>query len=129
MKKKLIFFIIAGLVSFMLERETKSNCRENLKTLTVSLLHNFASIYLVFGSIFGYHFIHLIILTITVAHWFFFPMCILTKYYNNLCKISRNRPFHDIFYIINKYLKVPYFRYILVLLIVLYDIIYIYKNN
>ncbi len=124
-----MFFIIAGVLSFLLERQTKSNCRENLKTLTVSLLHNFGSIYLVFGSIFGYNFIHLITVIITVFHWLFFPMCVVTTYYNNLCKISPNRPFHDIFYIINKYLKVPYFRYILVLLVLLYDIIYILKYN
>lgn len=127
--KNIIIFFFAGLFSFFTEHQTKSGCKETFKTKLISLLHNYGSIYLVFGSIlFGYYLIHLFAVIITVILWKLYSTCFVTKYYNNLCKISSNRPFNDIFFLINKKLKIPYFRHILAVIVSLYDITKIYYN-
>ena len=118
-------FLVAGVFSYLLERQTKSRCKETFLTHTISLLHNYGSIYLIFGSLlFGHHLLHLCALIFTVSLWYILEdgMCPITTYYNNLCKISPTRPFHDVFYLANQYLNIPYFREILVFTVVLYDL-------
>lgn len=118
-----VIFFLSGILSFILEHQIKSGCKESFLTLSISLLHNYVSIYLVFGSVlFGYHFIHLLSLCIVVILWNFDKMCILTTYYNNLCGISSTRPFHDVFFLINQKLKIPHLRYLLASIVALYDI-------
>ena len=121
--KRILVFLSLGLLSFTLERRVKTACKETFITTTISLLHNFGSIYLIFGSLlFGYYIFHLLCIIIVVFLWKLLGICIITQYYNNLCKISKNRPFHDIFYLTNKKLKIPYFSYILAFCVALYDI-------
>ena len=123
MNNNIIIFLLAGLFSFFIEHQTKSGCKETFKTTLISLLHNYGSIYLVFGSLlFGYYLFHLLILIIVVVLWKVYSTCFVTKYYNNLCKISPDRPFHDIFFLINKQLKIPYFRHLLAFIVCLYNI-------
>lgn len=123
MNTRLLLFIFLGLISFGFERQFKSGCKETWKTTTISFLHNCGSIYLIFGSLlFGYYLIHLLTLIVVVVLWQIDKMCIFTSYYNNLCGISPTRPFHDIFFVINKNLKIPYFRYLLAIIVALYDI-------
>ena len=129
MNKNIVIFIFAGLLSFILDKMVDSGCKETFCTTLISIFHNYGSIYLVFGSLlFGYHLFHLLILIITVILWEKYTMCIFTLYYNKLCKIPKNRPFHDIFFQINKKLQIPYFKYILAFLVILYDIKNILNN-
>lgn len=125
------FFLLAGFVSYLFEKQTKSRCNETLFTRAISLFHNYGSIYLVFGSLlFGHHLVHLCSLIITVSLWCVDKdgMCPITAYYNNLCNISPKRPFHDVFYLMNQYLKFPYFKVIIALLAAFYDVQSIWKN-
>lgn len=124
MRNALVFFI-AGLASFLLERTTKSGCKETAATIAISLLHNYGSIFLFFGSaLFGYHRLHLLCLSVVVALWYLTKnnMCFVTVYYNNLCNISPTRPFHDVFYVLNQRVQIPYFREMSALLAALYDV-------
>lgn len=128
MMNNFIIFVFSGLLSFILEQRIKSGCKETFATLSISLLHNYGSIYLIFGSaLFGYHFIHLLTLLVVVILWNFDKMCVFTTYYNNLCGISPTRPFHDVFYLMNQKLKIPHFRYLLAVLVGLYDIKNIFR--
>lgn len=123
MNNNIIIFLFAGLFSFFIEHQTKSGCKETFKTILISILHNYGSIYLFFGSaLFGYYLFHLLILIIVVVLWKIHSMCFVTRYYNNLCKISEKRPFHDIFFFINKQLKIPNFHYLMVFIVCLYNI-------
>lgn len=120
---QIAIFVTLAILSFIVERQTHSGCRETWLTLLISLLHNFGTIYLVFGSlIFGYYTLHLVTLFIVVALWKLYDVCIVTTYYNKLCGIYLERPFHDIFFAMNQQLEIPYFRYLLVLLVSIYDI-------
>ena len=116
-------FILAGLISFVLERQTNSGCKETPITLLISFLHHYGSMYLTFGSVvFGNHALHLLSLIIVVTLWTINKTCYVTTVYNKLCNIYTNRPFHDVFFLVNEYLQVPYFRYILATLVLLYDL-------
>lgn len=127
---KILLFFLLGTVSFLLEKSVNSGCRETYFTLLISFLHNFGSIYLVFGSLFfGYYFLHLLTCIIVVVLWQFTKMCVVTIYYNQLCNIKQDRPFHDIFYMINKITKIPHLKYIIVISVVLYDIKNIFKSH
>ena len=131
MRAQLIIFLVAGFLSYLLERQTKSLCKDTFLTHIISLLHNYGSIYLIFGSLlFGHHLLHLCVLFFTVSLWYVLEdgMCPVTSYYNNLCKISPTRPFHDVFYLANQYLNIPYFREIMALSAIIYNCNHIWKN-
>lgn len=127
---KIFLFLLLGTTSFILERRSKSGCNETYYTLLISFLHNLGSIYIVFGSLlFGYYLLHLLICIGVVVLWHFTNTCIITMYYNQLCNLKRDRPFHDIFYMINKTMKIPYLRYIIIIIVSLYDIKNILRLN
>ncbi len=127
---KIFLFLLLGTTSFILERRSKSGCNETYYTLLISFLHNLGSIYIVFGSLlFGYYLLHLLICIIVVVLWKIIKMCPVTIYYNELCNIKKDRPFHDIFYMINKTMKIPYLRYITIIIVSLYDIKNILRLN
>lgn len=127
---KIFLFLLLGTMSFILERYSKSGCNETYYTLLISFLHNLGSIYIVFGSLlFGYYLLHLLICIGVVVLWHFTNTCIITIYYNQLCNLKRDRPFHDIFHMINKTMKIPYLNYILIFTVALYDIKNILRLN
>ena len=67
----------------------------------VSLLHHFISIYSWFGTfIFGYPEIHLFYVLAIITGWNYFGNCIISEWYNNACKLNKNKNHKDIPYYI-----------------------------
>ena len=80
MIRNAIIFIICRTSFLYMENKVKSGCKKTFKTNLISLLHNFGSIYLFFGSyLFGYHLFHLLTLIIVVILWKVYSMCIVTN--------------------------------------------------
>ena len=82
------------------------------------------------GSLFfGYHKIHLIIVTFILASWFFFnSKCYLQIKYNEFCKLDKDERFKDLQSILFKRLfglKNNIYKYLLILIVILYDIYHI----
>ena len=66
-----------------MDRST-SNCMTNSGEFLL-LFHHFFAIYLYLGSFFFDPFIHLIVATLTIIHWYTYGKCILTEYTNIYC--------------------------------------------
>ena len=121
-------YIFIVLISYTSELAYNDCKQKTVVTYTISLLHNFGSIYLYYGSLlFGFYKLHLLILLGTLIGWYLNQnRCILTDYYNKLCKIKSKSPFKDINYRINSsILKVNNFHLWLAGFALLYDIYHI----
>jgi hypothetical protein len=137
---KICIFIILSLISFTIEHTiltSQKTCNKKNIILAnlVSLLHNFGSIYLSFGSLlFGHYILHLIMLIIVFILWYLsnkfyknLAGCVITQIYNNLCGFDKSRHFHDIhYYIFNTIFGVKNFSVLLIIGIGLYDLYHIF---
>jgi len=101
MNKPLITYIIIVLISFTNDKLHSQCNNPNIKIDMVSLLHHFVSIYSWFGTfIFGYPEIHLFYVLTIIAGWNYFGNCIISEWYNNACKLDKNKNHKDIPYYI-----------------------------
>ena len=101
MNKPLITYIIIVLISFTNDKLHGQCNNPNIKIDMVSLLHHFVSIYSWFGTfIFGYPEIHLFYVLTIIAGWNYFGNCIISEWYNNACKLDKNKNHKDIPYYI-----------------------------
>jgi hypothetical protein len=131
-REKLILFFIITLISFSLEESKKLCPKPTYYTRIVSFFHHTISIYSVLGSLlFKNYVFHSLSILIAYLGWIISKdnTCILTVYYNRLCDIQENEKFKDIFYYLNEILKIKYFRYILVYLLLFYNFINIILNT
>ena len=74
------------------------------------LFHHFFAMYLYLGAFFFDPFIHLIVATLTIIHWYTYEKCILTEYTNIYCGVDIDRPFHDYIRMLKIY-KIMQFEY------------------
>ena len=86
------------------------------------LFHHFFAIYLYFGSFFFDPFLHLIIATLTIIHWYTYKKCILTEYTNIYCGVDINRSFHDYIRMSKIYKIFPNIHWILLFTLIIYDL-------
>ena len=101
MYKKLIIYIIIVILSFTNDKIHSECVNPSIKVDAVSLFHHFISIYSWFGTlIFGYPEIHLLYVLIIITGWHFFGNCIISEWYNNACKLNKNKNHKDIPYYI-----------------------------
>lgn len=101
MNKPLITYIIIVLASFTNDKLHSECNNPSIKVDMVSLLHHFISIYSWFGTfIFGYPEIHLFYVLAIITGWNYFGNCIISEWYNNACKLNKNKNHKDIPYYI-----------------------------
>ena len=101
MNKPLITYIIIVIVSFTNDKLHSECNNPSIKVDMVSLLHHFISIYSWFGTfIFGYPEIHLFYVLAIITGWNYFGNCIISEWYNNACKLNKNKNHKDIPYYI-----------------------------
>mgnify|MGYP001081796286 FL=1 len=101
MNKPLITYIIIVIISFTNDKLHSECNNPNIKVDMVSLLHHFVSIYSWFGTfIFGYPEIHLFYVLAIIAGWNYFGNCVISEWYNNACKLDKNKNHKDIPYYI-----------------------------
>jgi len=101
MNKPLITYIIIVIVSFTNDKLHSECNNPSIKVDMVSVLHHFISIYSWFGTfIFGYPEIHLFYVLAIITGWNYFGNCIISEWYNNACKLNKNKNHKDIPYYI-----------------------------
>ena len=101
MNKPLITYIIIVLASFTNDKLHSECNNPSIKVDMISLLHHFISIYSWFGTfIFGYPEIHLFYVLAIITGWNYFGNCIISEWYNNACKLNKNKNHKDIPYYI-----------------------------
>ena len=121
-------YIFIVLISYISELAYNDCKKKTVVTYIISFLHHFGSIYLYYGALlFGHYKLHLLIMVgITIGWALNNNRCVLTQYYNRLCKIEENSFFKDINYRINSsILKVNNFHLWLAGFALLYDIYHI----
>lgn len=131
MYKHWIIYILIVIVSFTNDK-IHSECKHpSIQVDAVSLLHHFISIYSWFGTlIFGYPEIHLFYVLAIIAGWHFFGNCIISEWYNNACKLDKNKNHKDIpYYIMSTITGKEYQSYThLIYAVVLLDIALIFTK-
>ena len=124
-------FVYFILISSILEQLTPPVCKEaTLFTSLYGVLHIILSLYIGFGSLFfGYYKIHLSLILFILVTWIFFNnKCYLQIKYNEFCKLDKQAPFKDIQNIFFQRvlgLKNKMYKWIIILLIILYDLYHI----
>ena len=99
MNKSIIIYLIIVIISFTNDKLHCECNNPNIKTDMVSLLHHFISIYMWLGMfIFDYPEIHLFYVLAIKTTWNYFDSCIISEWYNNECKLDKNKNHKDIFY-------------------------------
>ena len=126
-KIKLSIFFILVTISFLIEKYYVKCNNHTIYPILLSLLHHIISVYLYFGTfIFRYYIFNVSITLLTFIGWIiFYNRCILTVYYNNLCKIDEKTQFHDIINFINKLLKIHNLHYYILSIIIIYNIYFL----
>jgi len=119
MNKYILFFILA-ICQYIMDRST-SSCNTAPGEILL-LFHHFFAIYLYFGSFFFDPFLHLIIATLTIIHWYTYKKCILTEYTNIYCGVDINRSFHDYIRMSKIYKIFPNIHWILLFTLIIYDL-------
>jgi hypothetical protein len=92
-------FFYLVLFSSILEQNLEPLCKHPTLGLSIySVLHHILTIYLTFGGfLFGYNKTHMTILLIVLLSWILWESrCVAHIYYNTVCELDKNRPFHDI---------------------------------
>jgi hypothetical protein len=117
---KYIIYIIIVLCQYIMDRST-SNCSTYTGEILL-LFHHFYSIYLYLGAFFFDPFIHLIVASMTIIHWYTYDKCILTEYSNIYCDVNTNRPFYDYVKLLKIHEIIPNIHWILLLTLIFYDI-------
>lgn len=122
--RELSLFSILTLVSFLYENVYLMNCNKNLYTYLISLLHHAGSMYVYFGSLFFQNYlIHLIVVVIIFSLWNVFNnRCIITLYYNKLCKLPQESSHKDLIYFISQLTNIKYFHYYAAIFIIVFDL-------
>ena len=128
----LIIYLIIVYISFYLHNISKTEeikKKYNKKILLIELIHHFISNYITYGGIlFGYHKFHLIIIVILVILWFKYNNdCPITLYCNKKTNQSLNAKFKDLNYFIKEKINVPYYH--ILIIIIIYDLYFIFKKN
>ena len=101
MNKPLITYIIIVIVSFTNDKLHSECNNPSIKVDMVSVLQHFISIYSWFGTfIFGYPEFHLFYVLTIITGWNYFGNCIISEWYNNACKLNKNKNHKDIPYYI-----------------------------
>ena len=119
---KYILFCILAICQYIMDRST-STCNTTTRGEILLLFHHFFAIYLYLGSFFFNPFIHLIVATLTIIHWYTYNnKCILTEYTNILCEVDINRPFHDYIRMLKIYKIFPNIHWILLFTLIIYDL-------
>ena len=126
--KNLQIFILLGFISFLSEQAYNDCKNKTLLTYAISLLHNYGSMYVNYGSIIlGYYKLHLIIVIGTLLGWYMNNgRCILTQYYNKKCELNRTTRLKDITYRI--FNGIDNYAYIILGIVMIYDIYHIYYS-
>ena len=119
MNKYIVFFVLT-VCQYIMDRSS-SICYSNSGEILL-LLHHFFAIYLYLGSFFFDPFIHLIVATLTIIHWYTYGKCILTEYTNIYCGVDINRPFYDYIRISKIYKIFPKIHWILLFTLIVYDL-------
>lgn len=124
-------FVYLILLSSILEQLTPPICKEaTFFTSLYGVLHIILSLYIGLGGLlFGYHKIHLTIILFIIASWLFFSnKCYLQIKYNEFCKLDKKEPFKDIQNIFFERVlgvKNKIYKFILILIVILYDLYHI----
>jgi len=116
----MIFFVLLVLAQYIMDRST-SIC----KTYTGEILlffHHIMAVYIYFGPFFFNPLYHLIFCVIILIHWYMNKSCILTKLTNYYCGVDINRPFHDYVRLIEIWRINRYIHWIILYLLIIYDI-------
>jgi len=119
MNKYIVYFVLT-VSQYIMDRST-SSCMTNSGE-TLLLFHHFFAIYLYLGSFFFDPFIHLIVATLTIIHWYTYGKCILTQYTNIYCGVDIDRPFHDYIRMLELYKIIPKIHWVLLLMLIIYDL-------
>ena len=124
-------FFALSILSFLYENAYLQNCKKNLFTYLISLLHHIGSMYIVFGSLFfGNYLFHLIVVITTVSLWQVFNnQCVLTIYYNKLCGLPKKSAHKDLVYLLNQIIKQKYLHYFVALSIIGFDVFMILRKK
>ena len=77
---KYVIFIVLVICQYIMDRSINSCYHISGELLLI--FHHFFAIYLYLGSFFFDPFIHLIVATLTIIHWYTYGKCILTEYTN-----------------------------------------------
>ncbi len=125
LKIKLLIYLILVSISFSVDRYYIICKNDTLYTKIVSMLHHAFSIYLFFGTfIFENYLFNIIIIILTIISWLFYNnRCFLSIYYNKLCDIPEDTPFHDITEVINKRIEITNIDYYVVIFIFIYNVL------
>ena len=119
------------LLSSILEQLTPPICKKpTFFTTLYGVLHIILSLYLLLGGLlFKYHKIHLIIVLSILVSWLFFTnRCYLQIKYNEFCMLEKKEPFKDIQNIFFQRVlgvKNKMYKFILILIVIFYDLYYI----
>ncbi len=117
---KYILYIIIVLCQYIMDRSTNS-CITNTGEILL-FFHHFFAIYLYLGAFFFDPFIHLIVASMTIIHWYTYSKCILTEYTNIYCGLDIDLPFNDYVRMLELYKIIPNIHWILLLMLIIYDL-------
>lgn len=121
---KYIFFSILVICQYIMDRSTSTCTNEygNKDGEILLFIHHIFAVYLYFGSLFFDPFIHLIVATSTIIHWFTYNKCILTEYTNILCGNDIDMPFNDYIRMLKIYKFVPKIHWVILFILIFYDL-------
>jgi len=133
MYNRVLIYLILILISIYLHNRTKSEevkKKYTIKIILIEILHHFISNYATFGSIlFGYHKIHLTVLLAIGALWVISKdyTCPLTIYCNERTGQEDVKDFRDLNYHLLELFNLNITAMLVV--IIIYDLYFIFKNN
>ena len=133
MYNRFLIYLILILISIYLHNRTKSEevkKKYTRKIILIEIFHHFISNYATFGSIlFGYHKIHLTVLLIIGALWVTSNdyTCPITIYCNERTGQKDVKDFKDLKYHLSELFNLNLF--IILVLLICYDLYFIFKNN
>lgn len=124
-------FFALSISSFLYENAYLQNCKKNLITYLISLLHHIGSMYVVFGSLFfGYYLFHLIVVVITASLWQVFnDQCVVTIYYNKLCGLPKKSAHKDLVYLLNQIIRQKYLHHFVAFSVIAFDVYMLLRKS